>query len=470
MHFKKTKIIATVGPACEKEEVLEKIIMAGANCIRLNFSHGNYDWHGGMIDKVRKIEKKLKKHIAIIADIQGPKIRVGSMPKEGIVLEDGQKVTIDTSKKEYTGTFIPLPSTTFKEGVKEGATVFLDDGLLSLKITKKEGSTFHATVIKGGILTSNKGANIPSLVNTRSVFNDKDRADIAFAVKAGADYVAVSFIGSAKDINEAKSIIKNPAVKVIAKIERPEALENLDEIIDATDAVMVARGDLGIETPIWELPVRQKEIIYKVREKMKPVIVATQMLDSMIRNPLPTRAEVSDVANAVYDSADCVMLSGETASGKNPVESVEMMRKVLELTDDHQIYFRGEEEEYESSYIYIAKSAADIASELNAKVILIKTASGRSALTVSNFRPDSMIIGITQDEMVARQLSLVWGILPMHITAKTIKKIDDFVLPTIPQLKKDGVIESGDLTVCMYDDAFQSPEKTVANSISIKSI
>ena len=470
LTHKKTKIIATVGPASDKEEVLEKIIMAGADCIRLNFSHGNYEWHQSVISNVRSLEKKLKKNIAIIADIQGPKIRVGIMPKEGANIQQGEKIVFNCDLKEYKGNEIPLPSQMFKGGVKEGDVVFLDDGTLSVKITKKLGSKFEASVLKGGFLFSNKGINVPSIKITGSVFSDKDKSDVKFAVSHGADYLALSFLREGKDIKEIRSLINNSQIKIIAKIERPEALANLDGIIEEADVVMVARGDLGIETPMWELPIRQKEIITKVREKMKQVIVATQMLDSMIRNPLPTRAEVSDVANAVYDSTDAVMLSGESASGKNPVEAVEMMRKILEATDSNQTYSRVPEEMYDEPYIYLSKSAADVSSELKTKAIFVKTQSGRSAKSISSFRPQNTVVAITQDEMVSRQLSLVWGVLPILIGKKSIKKIDDFVLPAVSILKKENLIKSGDSIVCVYDHKFESPNKTSANSISIKTV
>jgi len=470
INSKKTKIIVTIGPSSEKKDILEKIILAGADCVRLNFSHGNYEWHKSVINNVRSIERKLKKSLAIIADIQGPKIRVGSMPKEGLSIQQGEKIIFNCDLKEYKENEIPLPSLMFKTGVKEGDIVFLDDGTLSVKITKKIGSKFEASVLKGGLLFSNKGINVPSIKITGSVFSDKDKSDIKFAVSNGADYLALSFLREKKDIKEIRNLVSNNQIKIIAKIERPEALVNLDGIIEESDVIMVARGDLGIETPMWELPIRQKEIIGKVRERMKQVIVATQMLDSMIRNPLPTRAEVSDVANAVYDSADCVMLSGETASGKNPIEAVKMMRKILEATDSDQTYLRISDKMHKEPYIYLSKSVADISYELKTKAIFVKTQSGRSARSISSFRPQNIVVAITQDEMVSRQLSLVWGVFPVLMGKKQIKKIDDFVLPVIYILKNKKLIKSGDSIVCLYDYKFQSPGKTIANSIFIKTI
>ena len=335
---KKTKIIATVGPSSEQEKVLEKLITLGLDCARLNFSHGSHQEQGNRIKMIRKLEKKVNRHIGIIADIQGPKIRIGNLPEQGIELKNGQEISIDTGTREFYENRIPLPSLMFRDGTKEGHLVFLDDGNLQIRIISKYGGIFKAIVIKGGILFSKKGVNVPELDNSSSILNAKDRADIAFAVKSKADYIALSFIRTAKDLKGVKKFLGKSKIRIIAKIERPEALVNLEEIIDEADAVMIARGDLGIETPMWELPIRQKEIIESVRRKMKPVIVATQMLDSMIRNPIPTRAEVSDVANAVFDSTDTVMLSGETASGKYPLGAVEMMAKILASTDGNQNY------------------------------------------------------------------------------------------------------------------------------------
>ena len=469
MFTKKTKILATVGPASDKKEVLESIILNGADCIRLNFSHGTHDYHGKMIALVRTLSKKLHRHVGIVADIQGPKMRIGAMPKEGLLLKDGETITFDCTKKEFDGRVIPLPSNVFLHGVKENSRVFLDDGTLIVHITKKVGNTFIATVIKGGLLFSNKGINVPSLEIKGSVLNEKDKADITFAVKSGADYIALSFLRTAEDVIEAKNFIKDKRVKIIAKIERPEALKNIDAIIDQVDVVMIARGDLGIETPLWELPVRQKEIIEKVKAKMKQVIVATQMLDSMIRNPLPTRAEVSDVANAVYDSADAVMLSGESASGKNPLEAVEMMRKVLESTESNQNYFETTNE-LDSTLLSVARSAADISSELGVKAIFVETFSGESAKTISHFRPKNMIVAITDDPKTACQLSLVWGVIPFIMKDKVIKKVDDLVEPGIRELKKAGFLKKGDTIVCVYDSDFKIIEKAHMNTITVKKI
>jgi len=467
MFNSKTKIIATIGPVSEKDEILEKLISRGIDAARLNFSHGSHEEQGNRITKIRKISKKLNKPIAIIADIQGPKIRIGNLPEQGIELKNGQEITIDTGTREFYNNRIPLPSLLFRDGTKEGHIVFLDDGTLQLKITSSRAGIFKAIVLKGGILFSKKGVNVPSLEISSSILNAKDKSDIEFAVKSGADYIALSFLRNAKDVKDAKRFLGKTDIKIIAKIERPEALVNIDEIIDEADAVMVARGDLGIETPLWELPIRQKEIIEKVRNKMKPVIVATQMLDSMIRNPIPTRAEVSDVANAVYDSADAVMLSGETASGKYPLEAVEMMNKILKSTEKSEVYTNNYAED-SSLTNAVANSVTHIASEINAKAIFTGAITGNSAKVISFFRPKTPIIAITNEEKVAQQLAIVWGVIPFVVKSKKVKTAKDLLLPGVDAFKENGFINKGDKIVYRYHEKLGDSES--ANTITVKSI
>ncbi len=445
---KKTKIIATIGPVSENEKTLEKLLASGVDAIRLNFSHGSHQEHGNRIKLVRKLEKKLDKHVAIIADVQGPKIRIGNLPDSGIELKNGQEITIDTGTREFYENRIPLPSLLFRDGTKEGHLVFLDDGTLQIKITSKYGGIFKAVVLKGGTLFSKKGVNVPSLEITTSILNAKDRADIQFAVKSGADYIALSFLRSAADLKEARKFLGKSKVKIIAKIERPEALVNINEIVDATDVVMIARGDLGIETPLWELPVRQKEIIELVRSKMKPVIVATQMLDSMIRNPIPTRAEVSDVANAVFDTADCVMLSGESANGKYPVEAVEMMRKILEAADGHQHPLHEDEEEKNNldSPISISVSVVHIAEEMQAKAIFVDASEDTLIKRISHFVPKAEIVAFSKDESIIKRMCLVRGVLPLTVKGK------NMIEATKKELIVSGFLKKGDKIVCVHKE------------------
>jgi pyruvate kinase len=337
----------------------------------------------------------------------------------------------------------------FRDGTKEGHLVFFDDGTLQIKITSKRAGIFKAVVLKGGMLFSKKGVNVPSLEIVSSILNAKDKSDIDFAVKVGVDYIALSFLRNAADLKEARKFLGKAKTKIIAKIERPEALQNIEEITEEADAIIIARGDLGIETPLWELPVRQKEIIELVRKKMKPVIVATQMLDSMIRNSMPTRAEVSDVANAVFDSTDAVMLSGETASGKYPIEAVDMMRKILEATDRHQESSHQNFEEKIESDPSMARSAVHISEESKAKAIIIETTDETFVKAVSRFRPKALIIAVTNDEHIARRLALVCGVFPLFFkntprgTGKnTIEKTKTF-------LQKNKLLAKDDKIVCV---------------------
>jgi pyruvate kinase len=464
MNRRKTKIVATIGPASEKPDVLAQLISEGVDVIRLNFSHGSHEEHGARIDTVRKVSAKVGKPVAIVCDLQGPKIRIGKVPSEGIQLSEGAEIIFDASTAVYQNGNIPLPSPIFLEGTHEGDLVYLDDGTLQVRITKVVSPLFHALVVKGGVLTSNKGVNVPDLKLSRPILEDKDKSDLKYAVKAGVDYIALSFIRNAEDIREARKFMKNSKVKIIAKVERPEALANIDEIVAETDAVMVARGDLGVETPIWALPVRQKEIIDRCRLAGKPVIVATQMLDSMIRNPIPTRAEVSDVANAVYDSADAVMLSGESANGKYPLETVSMMRHILEETESHQVFF-GKKIKAEVHPVTqsLAKAAKYLVSDLNAKFIFAGTSGGSTAYAVSQFRPKVPVVALTSDQMVANQLALAWGVVPMVF--EKVKKVTDLPGLGIKQLTKKGQIAKGDKVIFISGLHLNAPGET--NNLSV---
>ena len=446
MHLtRKTKIVATIGPASEKPEILNLLIKEGIDAARLNLSHGSHAEHKARIELIRKLSKKNGRYVAVIADLQGPKIRIGSIPEGGIELKDGKKVVINTAISSYNGKEIPLPSKIFSKGVKKGAQILMDDGKISLEVTDINGNLFTAKVIRGGILLSKKGVNLPMLEMDATALEKKDRTDIPFALKAGVDYIALSFLRRAEDMNIVRKLIAGSNIKLIAKIERPEAMGNLSEIIRATDAVMVARGDLGIETPIWALPVKQKEIVNASRGEMKPVIVATQMLESMIENPIPTRAEVSDVANAVYDGADAVMLSAESASGKYPVESVRMMRLIIEETEKNIPFFRTKKEtEKLPITLSVARSAKHIAYDVGAEFIFTGTASGYSAQAVSHFRPKHAIFALTHDEKVARQLALVWGVTPLVVKGKTVSSLS-VIAENI--LKKNKIVKKGDRIV-----------------------
>jgi len=468
MHTsRKTKIITTIGPASESREKLLALIREGADTIRLNFSHGDHTSHARRIKLVRELEKETGKYIGIIADLQGPKMRVGILPKEGVLLRDEDMVVLDTSSTEYKGAAIPIPSPIFAKGAGKGSRVFLDDGSLLLEIIGVKGlihKQFTARVLRGGTLFSHKGINVPELKLRTNIFEEKDKRDMAFAIKQKVDYIAVSFLRNGADMREVRTMVGFAPVKLIAKIERPEALQNLSEIIAETDAIMVARGDLGIETPLWQLPMRQKEIIEKAHKAMKPVIVATQMLESMTKNAIPTRAEVSDVANAVYDSADAVMLSAESASGKYPVESVRMMRSILEETEkDVKYSFMAEKDEYHEVRIAVPKSAKYIARQVGADAIFVGTATGSAALAVSHYRPSVPIIAIAANERVARSLSIVWGVTAI-VTSGT-KTIHDLEKKSISECKAIGYIKPGDRVVFVSGTRLGEVGKT--NTLSV---
>ncbi|MSR76459.1 MAG: pyruvate kinase [Candidatus Ryanbacteria bacterium] len=469
MHLqRKTKIIATIGPASESRENLSRLLAEGVDAARLNFSHGVQADHGRRIKLIREIEQKTGKYIGIIADLQGPKMRVGALPKEGVLLRDDTEVILDTTISKYEeGGAIPVPSPIFAKGASKGSRVFLDDGSLLLEVIGTKGllgRQFVARVLRGGTLFSHKGINVPELKLRTNIFEEKDKSDMAYAIRQKVDYIAVSFIRNGDDMREARRLAGSAPIKLIAKIERPEALANLEDIINESDAIMVARGDLGIETPLWQLPMRQKEIIAGAHKAMKPVIVATQMLESMTKNAIPTRAEVSDVANAVYDSADAVMLSAESASGKYPIEAVRMMHNILEETEkDVGSVFTDEKEEFHDIKVAVPKSAKYIAEQVDANAILVGTATGSAAQAVSHYRPHVYIIASAANERVARSLSIVWGVTAIVI--KGIRTIMDLEKKSLTELKARKFIKSGDKVVFVSGTRLGDVGKTNALSV-----
>ncbi|MDA1335046.1 MAG: pyruvate kinase [bacterium] len=452
---RKTKIIVTIGPSSEDEAIMEKLFSVGADAARLNFSHGTLQDHSKRIKRIRAVGKKFGRHIGILGDLQGPKMRVGKLPDEGILLRDEEEVILDTSLDEYTQERIPVTSPIFEKGVDKGSQVFLDDGSILLKIISVKrvygiatwGKRFRAKVIRGGTLYSHKGINVPDIKLRTNIFEKNDKEAIRFAIHQKLDYLAVSFVRNHKDMIEARKLLRGAPIKLLAKIERPEALQDLEKIIEHSDAVMVARGDLGIETPLWELPVKQKEIIQKSLRCLKPVVVATQMLESMTKNVIPTRAEVSDVSNAVYDSADAVMLSAESASGKHPIESVLMMRRILTETEKHTAGLKvcDDGEGFSEVSMAVAKSTKYVAREIGAEMILVGTATGYSARAVARYRPTNDLVAVTTDERVARQLSLVWGVEPIVLEkTKTVEEVEKI---TLTYLKKEKRLSEGDRVV-----------------------
>ena len=413
--MKKTKIVATLGPATASEEMIEKLINEGVDVFRFNFSHADHKTHKENLQKVRKVSEKLNKHVAVLQDLSGPKIRIGEV-KEPFPVSYGDIIKI--VKEEVVGTKerISINHPEILDKLKKGDMIYIADGLIRLEVisTDKEGIT--AKVLVGGVISSRKGVNFPKVKLDISSLTEKDIKDVEFGVKEGIDIIALSFVKNPEDVLKAKEIIKSYGgdQPLFAKIEKHEAVENIDEIIEVSDGIMVARGDLGVEIEMEKVPVIQKMIIKKCNEAGKPVITATQMLTSMLNSPRPTRAEVSDIANAVLDGTDAVMLSDETAVGKYPVEAVRVMTKTI--IEVENIYnFHKEYESIKDKTQSIAYSATKLSQRLSAKAIIAFTKSGRTARNVSKFRPKSPIFAITHDIKTFRRLNIVWGVNPYMI-------------------------------------------------------
>ena len=446
-----TKIVATMGPASTSKETLTKMIKEGVNVCRLNFSHANHDTHLKTIQTIKEINKDLKCHTAILADLQGPKIRVGIVEK-GTVLEEGSIVEITSNECVSNAGKLYISYTHFAEDVKPGERVLIDDGKLQIEIiSSNQKDLVKAKVLYGGKLSSNKGVNLPNTQISQPCLTQKDLKDLEFVLSQPVEWIGLSFVRSAQDILELRNRIQNAnhKARIVAKIEKPEAIENLDSIIEVTDAVMIARGDLGVEIPMQKVPVIQKKIAKACLEKAKPVIVATQMLESMIENVTPTRAEVNDVANSVMDGADAVMLSGETSVGAYPVEAVSAMRKIihdveLELTGTKAYELKEQQgERYISDAI--CYHSCKLAEQVNAKAIITMTHSGYNAIEISSHRPPSKIYAFTNNHVILNTLSLVWGVRGFFFDDDT--STDDTVIQTKQILKKEGMIKTGDLVV-----------------------
>lgn len=449
--MKKTKIVCTLGPSSDSYSTLCRMVKSGMNVARLNFSHSTHDYHKTNLDLVRRVSSDLKRCISVIADLQGPKIRIRRFMHGHTNLRTGQKFTITT--KDIIGDLNHV-STGFKElpsVVKKGSKIFLDDGVISMRVVDVTGSDVNCEVIVGGVLKDNKGINLPGTTSGIPALTKKDRADLAFAIKNGVDFVAVSFVQSASDVLEVKDIIakSKKRIPVIAKLEKPEAIKNLDSIIDAADGIMVARGDLGVEMSSEKVPILQKTIIKKTNAAGKFVITATQMLDSMTTHPRPTRAEASDVANAIFDGTDAVMLSGETAVGEYPVKSVKMMSKIINEVEKSKIFNEAfaftrhkKTDSFSKTISHLAKQSAY---ELNAKAIAAFTMSGHTGKLISKERPSTPVICFTADERVVRELNIYWGIKPIKITL--IKSFEGVIKKVEKELVEKKMAKAGDVVL-----------------------
>lgn len=451
---KRTKIVCTIGPVSEKPAVLQKMIKAGMNVARLNFSHGTHVWHGKVIKIIRKISGSSGQPVGIIADLQGPRIRVGELPTAGVKLTPKEKVILTTNLKNAKNK-IPVTYVDLHKDLSPGNRILLDEGLLELKVLKISGRDILCEVVVGGVLTSHKGVNLPDSSVSIPPLTEKDKEDLEFAVEEGVDWVALSFVSRASEIYDLRYLIralekklklpKAASIKIIAKIEKHEAVKNLDEILEAVDGIMIARGDLGIETPPEDVPLWQKKIIDKCLAVAKPVIVATQMLDSMIRKPRPTRAEVSDVANAVIDHADAVMLSGETASGAYPLESVEMMAKIIGETERStydDLVMTGIVKNIKNIDDAVSQVAKILSKTVEAKIILAASLSGYAGRIVSRYRPELPVLVTTDSVRVQRQLTLSWGIVPFVLPS--CRSVEELVDRSIGYIKKNKFVSQGD--------------------------
>ncbi|MFA7653969.1 MAG: pyruvate kinase [Candidatus Magasanikbacteria bacterium] len=453
--YKHTKIVATIGPACADKETLIKMIEAGMNVARLNFSHGTYDQHAVLIKNIREAEKITGEPIAIMQDLQGPRIRLGILPDEGVVLKTGEIITFDFASVEFKSGRLPVNFSGLEKDLIAGQRILIDDGRIETKIVRQEGSLVHAEVMDGGIVFSHKGLNFPDSILSVEVISPKDKADLSFGLNQQVDMVALSFVRNAQDILDLRFLIKklqieskaDPllSVAIVAKIERHEAVDQLNEILEAADGVMVARGDLGLEMPAAEVPLVQKKIIDQANIKAKPVIVATQLLDSMQEKRRPTRAEVSDVANAVIDHADALMLSNETAAGKNPVLTVKTMSDIIVSTeksayDDTNLPARHKHGT--TVDIAIAELSRVLAEEVKAKFILAASLSGETGRLISHVRPNLPIMVATNTVIVQRQLNLSWGVVPFILPP--CKSIEELVERSISYVKQNKFAKLGD--------------------------
>lgn len=448
--MKKTKIVCTIGPKTESKEVLKQLLEAGMNVMRLNFSHGDYEEHGRRISNLREVMAETGMRAAILLDTKGPEIR--TIKLEGgndVSLVAGQEFTFTTDRTVIgNNKIVAVTYEGFASDLKAGDTVLVDDGLIAMEVKEVSGNEVKCIVKNNGDLGENKGINLPNVSVNLPALAEKDINDLKFGCEQGIDFVAASFIRKAEDVLAVRKVLCENGgenVKIISKIENQEGLNNFDEILEVTDGVMVARGDLGVEIPVEEVPFAQKMMIEKCNEAGKPVITATQMLDSMIKNPRPTRAEANDVANAIIDGTDAVMLSGETAKGKYPVEAVKVMARIAEKTDP-LIYTNVEFDNEESTITEaVAKGTVDVAEALEAKLIVVGTGTGRAAKSLRKYFPTARILALTNSQTTANQLLLSRGVL--SVVAEKPETLDCFFKQAEAEAVKTGLVKSGDIIV-----------------------
>lgn len=450
--MRKTKIVCTLGPATDNEEVLRQMMLEGMNVARCNFSHATYDEHKKRMDMIKKLRKEVGQPVAILLDTKGPEVRVKNFKDGRVTLEEGQLFTLTADEVEGTKDKVSVTYNRLYEDLEVGMRVLIDDGLIEMTVEQVDRTNIVCRVINGGVVSNHKGVNVPDVDLSMPYISDKDREDILFGISQDVDFIAASFVQKKEDILQLRRLLEKNGgsdIKIIAKIENAQGVTNIDDIIEVSDGIMVARGDMGVEIPYEEVPVIQKKIIKKVYRTGKQVITATQMLESMIKNPRPTRAETTDVANAVYDGTSAIMLSGETAAGAYPVEAVKTMVRIAERTEqdvDYRKRFYQSARETDTDITNaICHASCTTALDLNAKAIVTVTKSGTSARMLSKYRPESDVISCATTEKVCRQLSLTWGVTPIVI--KEEKEVFHLFDKAIQAAVKMKLLGAGDLTV-----------------------
>ena len=450
--MRKTKIVCTLGPATDNEDVLRQMMLAGMNVARCNFSHATYDEHKKRMDMIKKLRKEVGQPVAILLDTKGPEVRVKNFKDGRVTLEDGQLFTLTDDEVEGTKDKVSVTYNRLYEDLEVGMRVLIDDGLIEMQVEQVDRTNIVCRVINGGTVSNHKGVNVPDVDLSMPYISDKDREDILFGISQDVDFIAASFVQKKEDILQLRRLLEKNGgsdIKIIAKIENAQGVTNIDDIIEVSDGIMVARGDMGVEIPYEEVPVIQKKIIKKVYRTGKQVITATQMLESMIKNPRPTRAETTDVANAVYDGTSAIMLSGETAAGSYPVEAVKTMVRIAKRTEqdvDYRKRFYQSARETDTDITNaICHASCTTALDLNAKAIVTVTKSGTSARMLAKYRPESDIISCATTEKVCRQLSLTWGVTPIVI--KEEKEVFNLFDKAIQAAVKMKLLQTGDLTV-----------------------
>ena len=450
--MRKTKIVCTIGPSSESLPMLKQLIAAGMNVARLNFSHGDYEEHRNRIRNVRQASQELGKTVAILLDTKGPEIRTGEFKEEPVELVQGGTFILTTEPVLGDAERVSVTYPGLPRDVRVGSTILLDDGLITLEVTDIRGNDIHCLVKNGGRIKNRRKVTVPGVKINLPGMTEKDAADILFGIEEGIDYIAASFVRKASDVLEIREFLERhnaSHIQIIAKIENEEGVDNLEEILEVSDGLMVARGDLGVEIPAEDVPLVQKRMIRKCNDVGKPVITATQMLDSMERNPRPTRAEASDVANAIFDGTDAIMLSGETAIGKYPIEAVRTMSRIAERAEAaleyRELFVKRSSVQQCTITEAISQSVANCALDLQANAIITATESGYTARMISKYRPKSPIIAVTPSELVVRRLSLVWGVIP--ILGEEVNGTDEMFRVAVERSIKAGLIRLGDLVI-----------------------